>query len=144
MFTVDEFAAYVDVPVDEVNAASLQALQREARVLLRGFAPALPADMSEWPESAVVVALRVVARGYLQQATGIPGGATSVSHSAEGFSQSFGFESGSSQTGLWLSKQDKQLLRGYGSKAYSIDQGPRAVPGDVPDVWTPAGWGRWD
>ena len=143
MFTVDEFAAYIDVPVDEVSEPSVTALQREARVLLRGFAPSLPEDADLWPESAKVVALRVVARGYLQLSSGLPGGVTSVSHSAEGFSQQLGFESGSSQAGLWLSKQDKQLLRGVGgSKAYSVYQGPRERP-QAPDVWSPAGWGQW-
>ena len=143
MFTIDEFAAYIDVPFDEVSGPSVTALQREARVLLRGFAPSLPADTDLWPESAKVVALRVVARGYLQLSSGLPGGVTSVSHSAEGFSQQLGFESGSAQAGLWLSKQDKQLLRGVGgSRAYSVYQGPRERP-QAPDVWSPAGWGRW-
>ena len=138
MFTVDEFAAYIDVPVDEVSEPFVTALQREARVLIRGVVPSLSADGVGWPENAVVVALRVVARGYLRSESGTPYGVNSVSHGAEGFSRSFGFSESATQPGLWLSKQDRKDLRGPGSGgAYSVDLGLN-VPafGGVPDSWT--------
>lgn len=138
MFTTQEFVDYAQLEDGVVDAGHLEALKREARVLIRGVVPSLPADGVGWPENAVVVALRVVARGYLRSESGTPYGVNSVSHGAEGFSRSFGFSESATQPGLWLSKQDRKDLRGPGSGgAYSVDLGLN-VPafGGVPDSWT--------
>lgn len=138
MFTTQEFVDYAQLEDGVVDAGHLEALKREARVLIRGVVPSLSADGVGWPENAVVVALRVVARGYLRSESGTPYGVNSVSHGAEGFSRSFGFSESATQPGLWLSKQDRKDLRGPGSGgAYSVDLGLN-VPafGGVPDSWT--------
>lgn len=138
MFTTQEFVDYAQLDDGVVDAGHLEALKREARVLIRGVIPSLSADGVGWPENAVVVALRVVARGYLRSESSTPYGVNSVSHGAEGFSRSFGFTESSTQPGLWLSKQDRKDLRGPGSGgAYSVDLGLN-VPtfGGVPGSWT--------
>ena len=138
MFTTQEFVDYAQLEDGVVDAGHLEALKREARVLIRGVVPSLSADGVGWPENAVVVALRVVARGYLRSESGTPYGVNSVSHGAEGFSRSFGFSESATQPGLWLSKQDRKDLRGPGAGgAYSVDLGLNVpVFGGVPDSWT--------
>lgn len=127
MFTLEEFESYLQLDPGEVNETSLEALKREARVLISGVVPGV--DFANPPENVQVVALRVVARGYLRGSADAPYGATSVQQSAGEFSRSFGFEANSTQPGLWLTKQDRRDLRG-GSRggAFTIDLGPVNPP----------------
>lgn len=127
MFTLEEFESYLQLEPGEVNNSALDTMKREAKVLISGIVPGV--DFNNPPENVQVVALRVVARGYSRGLSDAPYGATSVQQSAGAFSRSFGFESGSTQPGLWLTKQDKRDLRG-GSRggAYTIDLGPVNPP----------------
>lgn len=125
MFSDSEFASYVGE--DSVNSDRLDVLRREAAVLIGSYVRRLPEDTSQWPEVAKIVALRVVSRAYANAVNGLPEGATSVSYGGGPFSQSISFSESASNSSLWLTKQDKALLRsiGGGSSAYSVDMTPR-------------------
>ena len=66
--------------------------------------------------------MRVVSRAF--DAGDVPAGASSLNTSAWPFSMSTSFESGSTNGGVWLSKQDRILLRGRGGGAYSVNMMP--------------------
>ncbi|MGZ7496146.1 hypothetical protein ACXM2N_03495 [Corynebacterium sp. ZY180755] len=75
------------------------------------------------PDKIKRVVTRMVARAYSSEMGGgdaIPDGASNVSYTAGPFSRSVGFESGSTSSGVWLSSNDKQRLRGYRSKVFTI------------------------
>src|SRR5699024_6345167 len=74
--------------------------------------------VDEWPDEAKVVAMRVVSRAF--DAGDVPAGASSLNTSAGPFSMSTSFEPGATNGGVWLSKQDRILLRGRGGGAYSV------------------------
>ena len=122
MFTLEEFAEANDIPVDEVSPKRLEWLMREAEAVIRSYRPALPEHVDEWPNAAKVVAMRVVSRAF--DAGDVPAGASSLNTSAGPFSMSTSFESGSTNGGVWLSKQDRILLRGRGGGAYSVNMMP--------------------
>ena len=122
MFTLEEFAEANDIPVDEVSPKRLEWLMREAEAVIRSYRPALPEIVEEWPDAAKVVAMRVVSRAF--DAGDVPAGASSLNTSAGPFSMSTSFESGSTNGGVWLSKQDRILLRGRGGGAYSVNMMP--------------------
>ena len=90
--------------------------------MIRSYRPALPEDTTEWPNAAKVVAMRVVSRAF--DAGDVPAGATGQNFGAGPFSMSTSFESGSTNGGVWLSKQDRILLRGRGGGAYSVNMMP--------------------
>ena len=125
MFTLEEFAEANDIPVDEVSPKRLEWLMREAEAVIRSYRPALPEHVDEWPNAAKVVAMRVVSRAF--DAGDVPAGASSLNTSAGPFSMSTSFESGSTNGGVWLSKQDRILLRGRGGGAYSVNMMPADV-----------------
>lgn len=125
MFTLEEFAEANDIPVDEVSPKRLEWLMREAEAVIRSYRPALPEHVDEWPNAAKVVAMRVVSRAF--DAGDVPAGASSLNTSAGPFSMSTSFESGSTNGGVWLSKQDRILLRGRGGGAYSVNM----IPADM-------------
>lgn len=127
MFTLDEFAEANDIPVESVSPKRLEWLTREAEAVIRSYRPALPEDVGEWPNAAKVVAMRVVSRAF--EAGDVPAGASSLSTSAGPFSTSTSFESGATSGGVWLSKQDRILLRGRGGGAYSVDMMPADADG---------------
>lgn len=122
MFTLEEFAEANDIPIDEVSPKRLEWLMREAEAVIRSYRPALPEHVDEWPNAAKVVAMRVVSRAF--DAGDVPAGASSLNTSAGPFSMSTSFESGSTNGGVWLSKQDRILLRGRGGGAYSVNMMP--------------------
>ena len=122
MFTLEEFAEANDIPVDEVSPKRLEWLMREAEAVIRSYRPALPEHVDEWPNAAKVVAMRVVSRAF--DAGDVPAGASSLNTRAGPFSMSTSFESGSTNGGVWLSKQDRILLRGRGGGAYSVNMMP--------------------
>lgn len=135
MFTDSEFAQYIGADSGEVDVARVGALRREAEVIIRAYVRRLPDDVATWPEVAKVVALRAVSRAYANAANGLPEGATSVSYGGGPFTQSIGFSESGSNSSLWLTKQDKDLLRGIGggSSAYSVDMTP--VGSRIPRSW---------
>ena len=122
MFTLEEFAEANDIPVDEVSPKRLEWLMREAEAVIRSYRPALPEHVDEWPNAAKVVAMRVVSRAF--DAVDVPAGATGQNFGAGPFSMSTSFEAGSTNGGVWLSKQDRILLRGRGGGAYSVNMMP--------------------
>lgn len=122
MFTLEEFAEANDIPVDEVSPKRLEWLMREAEAVIRSYRPALPEHVGEWPDAAKVVAMRVVSRAF--DSGDVPAGATGQNFGAGPFSMSTSFESGSTNGGVWLSKQDRILLRGRGGGAYSVNMTP--------------------
>ena len=122
MFTLEEFAEANDIPVDEVSPKRLEWLMREAEAVIRSYRPALPEYVDEWPNAAKVVAMRVVSRAF--DAGDVPAGATGQNFGAGPFSMSTSFEAGSTNGGVWLSKQDRILLRGRGGGAYSVNMMP--------------------
>ena len=128
MFTLEEFAEANDIPADEVSPKWLEWLMREAEAVIRSYRPALPEHVDEWPNAAKVVAMRVVSRAF--DAGDVPAGASSLNTSAGPFSMSTSFESGSTNGGVWLSKQDRILLRGRGGGAYSVNM----VPADMGEI----------
>lgn len=126
MFTLQEFADYLDIPLDEVNSGMVDQLTREARILIRHEDRNLPEDAAEWPEVAKVVGLRVVARGYDRRQSGVPSTVESSSVTAGPFAQTHSFGSSSSGNALWLTKDDKRLLHGAQGRggAFSVDLMP--------------------
>ena len=116
MFSIEEFAQANDIPLEEISESRFEWLLREAEAVIRSYRPALPEHVDEWPNAAKVVAMRVVSRAF--DAGDVPAGATGQNFGAGPFSMSTSFESGSTNGGVWLSKQDRILLRGRGGGAY--------------------------
>ena len=141
MFTLEEFAAYLDTPIEDINSALVDQLVREVSVLIRYEDGSLPEDTNLWPEVAKVVGLRAVARGYDRRQSGVPINAESSTVTAGPFSQNLAFGSSSSGNALWLTKDDKKLLRGAAGRggAFTVNLMPNPdVPrGVAPDYW---GW----
>ena len=125
MFSIEEFAQANDIPLEEISESRFEWLLREAEAVIRSYRPALPEDTADWPNAAKVVAMRVVSRAF--DAVDVPAGASSLNTSAGPFSMSTSFESGSTNGGVWLSKQDRILLRGRGGGAYSVNMMPADV-----------------
>ncbi|MER0075769.1 hypothetical protein ABRP94_09795, partial [Corynebacterium sp. KPL3739] len=50
----------------------------------------------------------------------VPEGASNASFTAGPFSRSMGFETGSTTSGVWLSANDKQRLRGYRARVFTV------------------------
>src|SRR5699024_6265283 len=120
--TLEEFAEANGMPVDEVIPKRLEGLMREAEAVIRSYRPALPEDTADWPNAATVVAMRGVSRAF--DAGDGAARASSLNTGAGSFSMSTSFESGSTNGGVWLSKQDRILLRGRGGGAYSVNMMP--------------------
>ena len=127
MFSIEEFAQANDIPLEEISESRFEWLLREAEAVIRSYRPALPEHVDEWPNAAKVVAMRVVSRAW--DAGDVPAGATGQNFGAGPFSMSTSFESGSTNGGVWLSKQDRILLRGRGGGAYSVNM----MPADMSD-----------
>lgn len=138
MFELEDFADYTRLDVGDIDTGFLEQLKREARMLIRQSAPHLDADDDAWPEEAKIVALRVVARGYLKPTGDNPlYGASSVSHGAGPFSQSINFTTDANQPGLWLTKADLRALGAHKGGAYTVDLAPRVFRNTErgPDWW---------
>lgn len=126
MLTIQNLADYLQVDMDTINPANFQLALDEVEVLIRSYANSLPEDVSEWPKSATVVALRVMSRGA---ATADLAGLSSFNQSAGPFQQSFGVSENTSSGSFYLTKQDKAILDGRGRKggAYAIE----TIPADT-------------
>lgn len=125
MFTIEEFAEANGMPLEEISPTRFEWLLKEAEAVIRSYRPALPEGTDDWPTAAKVVAMRVVSRAF--DAGDVPAGASSLNTSAGPFSMSTSFEPGSTSGGVWLSKQDRILLRGRGGGAYSVNMMPADV-----------------
>ena len=134
----EDFAAYVDLPVEDVDARRLALLEREALALIEGYAPGATAEGSPQVE---VIALRMVARAWGSTNGGVVG-ATQHSMSAGPFSQSLSFGDGGSGA-LFLSKADRALLDSifgrkggaYGVSLIPADADGRGVSSRPWDEW---------
>lgn len=127
MLSPEDFAAYIDLPVEDIDARRLSLLEREALALIEGYAPGATADES--PQIEVIV-LRMIARAWGSTNGGVVG-ATQHSMSAGPFSQSMSFGDGGSGA-LFLSKADKALLDSiFGRKggAYGVSLIPAYADG---------------
>ena len=126
MFTIGDFADANEIPVEDVDEGRFTWLMIEAEALIRAYRPSLPEDVNDWPQSAVVVAMRVVSRGYL--AGDNPVGATQEQTTAGSFTHSMSFSGDAVSGSLWLTKQDRVLLRGRGAGAFGVDLMPDGRP----------------
>ena len=104
------------IPSDETEYVT--ALIEEAGDLVEAYCRTTFPDPV--PDRIRRVVARMVARAYTDRSDEVPEGATSASLSAGPFSRSYGFESGSTSSGVWLSANDKQRLRGYRGRVFTV------------------------
>lgn len=124
MLTRASLADYLEVDVENLSESRFELLKAEAVALILSVAPKLGEDVESWPLSAQSVGLRVLGRVYRADLAGLTG-VTQLSNTNGDYSQSRTFGDGMSGDSLWLSKQDKAILRGFGgTKAYEIDLMP--------------------
>lgn len=107
-------------PIPESDTDFVAALIEEAGDLISAYCRTAFDD--HVPEKIRRVAARMVARAYKEQLDGmqVPEGASNASFSAGPFSRSMGFETGSTTSGVWLSANDKQRLRGYRARVFTV------------------------
>ena len=125
MFTMEELATATGTQAEELNPARVALWKRQADALIRLIRPELPNNRNDWPEAAKVVALRMVARTLEEETR--PYGATEVSHSADGFTQSLTFQQAGN--GVYMTRADKRLLKGPG-RAFTIVLGGNIIVGE--------------
>lgn len=109
-----------DHPIPDSSHPFVEALIEEAGDLIEAYCRTTFG--AHVPGKIRRVAARMAARAYAQQVdgVGVPEGTTSTSVSAGPFSRSFGFDSGSTTSGVWLSANDKHRLRGYRARVFTI------------------------
>lgn len=107
-------------PIPESDAEFIGALIDEAGDLIEAYCRTT--FKNPVPDKIRRVAARMVARAYKEQLDGtdLPEGASNASFTAGPFSRSMGFESGSTTSGVWLSANDKQRLRGYRARVFTV------------------------
>ena len=107
-------------PIPESDAEFIAALTDEAGDLIEAYCRTT--FKHPVPDKIRRVAARMVARAYKEQLEGadMPEGTSNASFTAGPFSQSMGFESGSTTSGVWLSANDKQRLRGYRARVFTV------------------------
>lgn len=107
-------------PIPESDAEFIGALIDEAGDLIEAYCRTT--FKYPVPDKIRRVAARMVARAYKEQLDGtdLPEGASNASFTAGPFSRSMGFESGSTTSGVWLSANDKQRLRGYRARVFTV------------------------
>ena len=139
VFTIEEFAEYAGMEVEEVEAGKVQLLEREALALI-GTVCRNWRGMNPIPDEVAIVALRVVNRAYGRDGLD---GVSSQQTSAGPFSQTVSWSESASSGGVWLSRADKSLLRsvcGGGGAAYAINLIPpyadgRGVEAGIREEW---------
>ena len=104
------------IPSDETEYVT--ALIEEAGDLVEAYCRT--AFDTPVPDRVRRVVARMVARAYSEKDGAVPEGASSTSVAAGPFSRSFGFESGATTNGVWLSANDKQRLRGYRGRVFTV------------------------
>ena len=104
------------IPSDE--SGYVEALIEEAGDLVEAYCRT--AFDTPVPDRVRRVVARMAARAYSEKDGAIPEGANPTSMSAGPFSHSIGFESGATTNGVWLSANDKQRLRGYRGRVFTV------------------------
>lgn len=135
MFPLEDLAEFLEVEEQDLNATRVRILSSKAAALIRQYAPWLPELVEHWPQDVRDLGLTVVARAIEQAGNA---GVDSVSVTAGPFSQTRNYSSDSGT--VWLTKQEKEFLRGDGgTRAYGVDLTPRATV--VGRRWlTPTWW----
>lgn len=119
--SIEDVNRILDPPIDLVEEPDevdrVEFLLEEASDLVRAhtgrdFLKQVPGAVSR-------VVARMVARG-LSSGGGEVAGMTSENQSAGAFSRSRSFEAGSTDGGVWLSRQDKHKLRRWKGGAFTI------------------------
>lgn len=116
--TINDVNRILNPPVveaDEIN--HVEFLLEEASDLVRAFTGKV--FLKKIPPGVTRVVARMVARS-LAGGGEAPIGMTSESQNAGAFSRSRSYEAGSTDGGVWLSRQDKIKLRRWKGGAYSI------------------------
>lgn len=133
MFDLQDLADFMEVPVESLNAVKVRVLASKAEALIRHVAGDLDEDTELWPDDVRDLGLSVVARALEQSAMS---GVESTSVTAGPFSQSRNFSSDAGT--VWLTKQEKLLLRGdTGGGAFMVDTMPKHAGSEyrAPDWW---------
>lgn len=131
---IADLAEYVGAKPEEISERRFQLLYAETVALITAYAPKL-AEVDQWPDAAISVALRIMGRALNAEMRGFTG-VTQMSEGAGEFSQSLTFDQNANSGALYLTKQDKLLLRGFaGQSAYSVYLGQAFQPPKPPDWW---------
>lgn len=112
-------ATGIDVPEDEVG--QVEFLIRSAVAAVEGYLGYVVSEPV--PDAVMVVVTRMVGRALGQEESGAPTGMTGDMFVAGSFTRQRQFASGSNDGGVWLSAQDKTML-----KPYKKRQAVRSVP----------------
>lgn len=104
--------------------AGVQTLVEESIDLVEGYLDRDLRRLDELPGAIQRVVQRMVLRTLQQTGSldGIPSNVVNATDTAGPFSRTYGFESGSTSGGVWLTNQDKTALRPWArGRAYSVD-----------------------
>lgn len=109
------------IPPDE--EPRFYVLVEESIDLIQGYLNTDLRKLDEIPGTIQRVVQRMIIRSLLQldSADGVPMNAINTTDAAGPFSRSYGFESGTTSGGVWLTNQDKVALRPWTrGKAFTI------------------------
>ena len=107
-----------DQPIPSDDQEYITALIEEAGDLVEAYCRTT--FSTPVPDRIRRVVARMVARAYAEKDGNVPEGASSASLTAGPFSRSYGFEAGSTTSGVWLSANDKQRLRGQRARVFTV------------------------
>lgn len=109
--TIEDIEAATGLEVTTEDEARVRFLIRSAVAAVEGYIGAPIPDPA--PDAVVVVVTRMVARSLGQESDGTPTGMTGDMFVAGSFTRQRQFASGSNDGGVWLSAQDKVMLRPF-------------------------------
>lgn len=109
--TIEDIEAATGLEVTTEDEARVRFLIRSAVAAVEGYIGAPIPDPA--PDAVVVVVTRMVARALGQESDGTPTGMTGDMFVAGQFTRQRQFASGSNDGGVWLSAQDKVMLRPF-------------------------------
>lgn len=109
--TIEDIEAATGLEVTAEDEARVSFLIRSAVAAVEGYIGAQIPDPA--PDAVVVVVTRMVARSLGQESDGTPTGMTGDMFVAGPFTRQRQFASGSNDGGVWLSAQDKVMLRPF-------------------------------
>lgn len=109
--TIEDIEAATGLEVTAEDEARVSFLIRSAVAAVEGYIGAPIPDPA--PDAVVVVVTRMVARSLGQESDGTPTGMTGDMFVAGSFTRQRQFASGSNDGGVWLSAQDKVMLRPF-------------------------------
>lgn len=116
--TTEDVDRLLDAPLEQEEVEHVELLIEEASDLVRAYTG--KDFLEDVPGGVKRVTARMVVRTLAGGDSGAPVGMTSENQSAGVFSHSRSFEAGSTDGGVWLSRQDKIKLRRWKGGAYSI------------------------